>query len=52
MASFMLTVIMGVLLLLILVFSFFVFDQVILLGYFKKKLQKRFKIDEEILNNE
>jgi hypothetical protein len=28
------------------VFMFFVFDEVILKGYFKKKLQKRFKVEE------
>jgi hypothetical protein len=28
------------------IFMFFVFDDVILKGYFKKKLQKRFKVEE------
>jgi hypothetical protein len=28
------------------VFFFFVFDEVILKGHFKRKLQKRFKVDE------
>jgi hypothetical protein len=28
------------------VFMFFVFDEMILKGYFKKKLQKRFKVEE------
>ncbi len=28
------------------VFFFFVFDEMILKGYFKKKLQKRFKVEE------
>ena len=28
------------------VFFFFVFDEIILNGYFKKKLQKRFKVEE------
>ncbi len=28
------------------VFIFFVFDEMILKGYFKKKLQKRFKVEE------
>jgi hypothetical protein len=28
------------------VFFFFVFDDIILNGYFKKKLQKRFKVEE------
>ena len=28
------------------VFCFFVFDELILKGYFKKKLQKRFNVDE------
>lgn len=27
-------------------FLFFIFDEVILKGYFKKKLQKRFKVEE------
>jgi hypothetical protein len=27
-------------------FMFFVFDEVILKGYFKNKLQKRFKVEE------
>lgn len=48
MATFMLSAIMAVLLFLILVFSFFVFDNVILLGYFKKKLQKRFKVTDDV----
>lgn len=29
------------------IFMFFVFDEIILKGYFKRKLQKRFKVDEE-----
>lgn len=28
------------------IFMFFVFDEIILKGYFKKKLQKRFKVDD------
>jgi len=28
------------------IFMFFVFDDMILEGYFKKKLQKRFKVEE------
>lgn len=28
------------------VFMFFVFDEMILKGYFKKKLQNRFKVEE------
>jgi hypothetical protein len=28
------------------IFFFFVFDELILKGYFKLKLQKRFKVDE------
>lgn len=28
------------------IFMFFVFDEIILKGYFKKKLQKRFKVEE------
>lgn len=28
------------------VFVFFVFDELILKGYFKKKLQRRFNVDE------
>lgn len=28
------------------VFVFFVFDEMILKGYFKKKLQRRFNVDE------
>lgn len=28
------------------VFMFFVFDELILKGYFKKKLQKRFEVEE------
>jgi hypothetical protein len=28
------------------VFMFFVFDELILKGYFKKKLQRRFKVEE------
>lgn len=28
------------------VFMFFVFDEIILNGYFKKKLQNRFKVEE------
>lgn len=46
MVSFMIAMVFGLLLCLILVFSFFVFDDVILLGYFKRKLQTRFKLTD------
>jgi hypothetical protein len=37
---------MGTILMALWVFMFFVFDELVLKGYFKSRLQKRFKVEE------
>jgi len=41
-----LVTLMGTILMAMWVFMFFVFDELVLNGYFKSKLQKRFKVEE------
>jgi hypothetical protein len=42
----LLVTLMGTILMALWVFMFFVFDDLVLKGYFKSKLQKRFKVEE------
>ena len=46
MSQYILSVMMLTLWVVVLVFFFFVFDNAILKDYFKKKLQKRFRVEE------
>jgi hypothetical protein len=42
----LLVTLMGTILMALWVFMFFVFDELVLNGYFKSKLQKRLKVEE------